>query len=290
MIAAGVLESAVDMYAACIDDGTQVPFECKQLLQVLSSQMDPSELFQRDFLALWDNCNTDELVRNAVNGVELLDLVDAIDSHPNEWKCCEYSPIGGDKIVFRKYYELKREDDDEFPQLDFVRKSLGYEFTPGSWYYHGTQLHFAFSYLRGIALHENRPNQDFNIEPAFYLHADYSDARRWAECATLRLGQVNAAVVAYFIPDNVLATLLPNLDLDKKDEPFWCRLISCSRRGDSKSRYQLLSDDLQWIRGSMCANPTDVEEGKLPVKRNATQLALGLASAACVVSKLPACL
>lgn len=237
MRAVGVKADLIERYANLIEDGCDVPYDCKELLQSLSKRVPLPDLFEPQVLARLASCSLADTVWYAVHHVDLFELEDR--SYPNQWTRCT---LLGERELDppRTFHRYSCGERDDFPLLANSQH--------GQWYFHGTLANCVASIVRGIDLNHSRTNQDFNTRPSFYLDQNYTEARAWAIRKAQAKLNAGAAVVAYFALKVVEAEL-------------WQQVVTLSRTGKRGERDDLLgSMSPHWISGPVCANPQEVTD------------------------------
>lgn len=295
---AGVRSEQAEVYSPLLPE-FETPDACKDLLRSLMGSLSPQEVFSPEVLQLWVEYLDDpeQLAWTACESVQLFELLDDLSDHANKWVRSQMQrPDKPSSLPFWKHFqtaEQKSENGDVFPQASELRRQLGFEFTPGSWYFHGTTAASAVAVVeRGIQIGRSRMDQDFSINPAFYTNEDFADAKAWAIRKAREEFAAEAAVMVLFVPEEQSRSLR-ELDLNE-DTVSWERLVCASRRSRARERRELLASlgnpNPDRISGAICANPQQVCRGHLPMPRaHHRQVAFCTEDAQDMLSNVPVC-
>lgn len=275
--AAGVCHNVAVRIAPALEDDPNIPDACKEAIRHLLLRFPPSLVFHSTRLSRWEDILDDResILNTACESVALLEALDGVRDIPDIWIPCRFERDSPQGPSFYKRYEQEEDNGDKIPGVDVLLKAIGRDVVPSRWLYHGTTLHSALNILRdGIDLRVGRSDQDFTINPAFYLNEDYADAKRWAARKAIDAFTTEAAVIAFQVPTNDIKAI-PRLDLlDLSQDPnLWARLVLCCRQHATQrlrdrllDRQSLLDEskmpEAAWIRGVICANPTKVRLGE----------------------------
>ncbi len=274
---AGVRSELAEAYSfQMMDDDyygpDDIPFTGRQQIQSLLQRLSPQEVFPPDVLFRWAEYLDDprELAWAAWASVPLFDVVGGLDDHADEWVLAQIQRSDGyTNGLFWKFFDTSKQPHDKGERFAQARRQLGFEFTPGSWHFHGTTLNAAISVFdSSTGMSNSHLKQDFTDGMSFYTFEDYEDAKASAMRRSFEESSTEAAVLAYFVPDEQLR-LLSQLELENNSENWECLVIASRTNQRQKIRALLESLGMRYsdvIHGAVCANPRDVEsENKRPI-------------------------
>ncbi len=278
------------------ENPADIPFMGRQEIHSLLERLSPPEVFLPDVLFRWAEYLDDpwELAWAAWASVPLFDIVGGLDDHADEWVLAQIQRSDGyTNGMFWKFFETNKQQHDKGERFAQARRQLGFEFTPGSWHFHGATSNSAISVLdSGTGMSNAHIKQDFTDDTGFYTCEDYEDAKAFAIRASFEESSTEAAVLAYFVPDEKLC-LLSRLDLENNPE-VWERLVIASRTNQHRKIWALLESlgipfpDM--IRGAICANPREVErEEKPPLARDHHLQTAFCSQSRSILSRLTCC-